>query len=503
MELAAIASAAVPGLAPTGVAGAPDDAADFDSALLVDDAGKQWRVRSPKHAEASMRLETELQALRAFTPAVKAELPFLIPHMAGSVRQGDLSTFVYSHLAGSTRTLETLAAGGRPMAAELGRVIAAIHELPKDMVQRADLPSYEADEYRQRKLNELDQAATTGKIPSVLLRRWEHALEDVALWRFGPTVMHGDLHEDHLLVSAGRVSAVTGWTDLCIGDPAEDFAWLAAAEDSTFVDAVHAAYGAARTSAVDPHLSRRAALAAEFALAQWLVRGVALDDGAMIHEAEGMLATLAADVESIEREQHEAAQRAQRAEEERREWGDEHGDDAEDEPAEDDTPGSTGGSWSSTVQSDHRPNARPTVRRNAADGSDTAADAGSGTGTIAPRPDRATTDRDDAPAGRSGADDPERTGSHAYDPSAASRPANPSTEGGSRPVDHGSDHGRGHREADTPSGSSLAHARLVAARQRPATGGSSKVTLLRGGDTSAGSPDDVATSALPIVSYGR
>ena len=125
MELAAIASAAVPGLAPTGVAGAPDDAADFDSALLVDDAGKQWRVRSPRHAEASMRLETELQALRAFTPAVKAELPFLIPHMAGSVRQGELSTFVYSHLAGTTRPLDALTAldeerpsrsrNGRPM----------------------------------------------------------------------------------------------------------------------------------------------------------------------------------------------------------------------------------------------------------------------------------------------------------------------------------------------------------------------------------------------------
>ena len=68
MELAALASAAVPALALTGVAGSPDDAADFDSALLVDDAGKQWRVRSPKHVEASMRLETELLVLRAFVP---------------------------------------------------------------------------------------------------------------------------------------------------------------------------------------------------------------------------------------------------------------------------------------------------------------------------------------------------------------------------------------------------------------------------------------------------
>ncbi len=295
MELAAIASAAVPGLAPTGVTGAPDDSADFDAALLVDAAGKQWRVRSPRHPEASMRLETELQALRAFTPAVRAELPFLIPHIAGSVRQGNLSTFVYSHLEGSTRDLETLAAGGRGMAAEIGRSLAAIHELPKALVQQANLPSYEANEFRTRKLNELDQAATTGRIPSVLLRRWEHALEDVTLWRFSPTVVHGDLHEDHLLITGSRISAVTGWTDLRIGDPADDFAWLAAVADASFVDAVYAAYAKAR-GAADQHLARRAALAAEFALAQWMVRGLAMEDPQMIAEAHDMMASLEADV---------------------------------------------------------------------------------------------------------------------------------------------------------------------------------------------------------------
>lgn len=300
MELAALASAAVPGLAPTGVSGAPDDPADFESALLIDAAGKQWRVRAPRHAEASMRLETELQVLRAFTPGVRAELPFLIPHVAGTVRLGDLRTFVYSHIEGSTSSLEELAEGGKELAAEVGRAIAAIHEMPRALVSEADLPSYEANEVRQRRLNELDQAATTGRIPSDLLRRWEHALEDVTLWRFSPTVVHGDIHEDNLLFSSGRVCAVTGWTDLTVGDPADDFAWLAAAHDAAFADQVHAAYLATRTDARDEHLLRRAALAAEFALAQWMVRGLALDDEGMISEAEEMMRSLSADLAAEE-----------------------------------------------------------------------------------------------------------------------------------------------------------------------------------------------------------
>lgn len=296
MELAALASAAVPGLAPTGVSGAPDDPADFESALLIDDAGKQWRVRAPRHAEASMRLETELQVLRAFTPAVRAELPFLVPHVAGTVRLGDLRTFVYSHIEGSVRSLDELSSGAAELAAEVGRSIAAVHELPRDIVTDADLPAYGADELRQRRLNELDQAATTGRIPADLLRRWEHALEDVTLWRFSPTVVHGDMHEDNLLFAAGRVCAVTGWTDLSVGDPADDFAWLAAAPDAGFADEVHQAYLSSRREGADDHLLRRASLAAEFALAQWMVRGLALGDDGMVAEAEEMMQSLSADL---------------------------------------------------------------------------------------------------------------------------------------------------------------------------------------------------------------
>jgi macrolide phosphotransferase len=296
IELAAIATAAVPGLTPTAVSSAPDDPADFDSALLLDSEGKRWRVRSPRHAEASARLETEFLVLRAFAPGIRAELPFLMPTVAGSVRLGSLSTFVYSHLSGTTRGVEELTAGPERLAREIGVALAAIHDLPHSLVSNADLPSYTPNEFRQRRLNELDQAATTGKIPPSLLLRWEHALEDVSLWRFNPCVVHGDLHEDNLLVDGNRVTAVTGWTDLRIGDPADDFAWLVASNEQDFIDTVLSSYTESRRDAPDKHLLRRAALSAEFALAQYLVKGIASGDAGMISEAEGMLETLAGDI---------------------------------------------------------------------------------------------------------------------------------------------------------------------------------------------------------------
>ncbi|MGM7777827.1 macrolide 2'-phosphotransferase [Arthrobacter sp. KNU-44] len=296
-ELAAVATAAVPGLTPMAAATAPDDAADFDSALLLDSEGKRWRVRSPRHPEASTRLETEFMILRAFAPAIRAELPFLMPTVAGTVRQGALSTFVYAHLAGATRSIEELSTCSDALAKEIGVALAAVHDLPQSLVNNADLPSYTANEFRQRKLNELDQAATTGKIPPALLRRWEHALEDVALWRFNPCVVHGDLHEDNLLVDGDSVTAVTGWTDLRIGDPADDFAWLVASNEQRFVESVLRHYTEARRDTPDGHLLRRSALLAEFALAQYLVKALAAGHSEMTAEAEAMLKSLADDIE--------------------------------------------------------------------------------------------------------------------------------------------------------------------------------------------------------------
>ncbi len=292
MELAAIATAAVPGLSPVGFAALSDDAEDFDSALIIDAQKHRWRVRSPRHDEASMRLEAELSALRAFSAKVRASLPFALPSVAGTVRQGSLRTFVYKDLPGRVPSLDELVDEGGNLAQALGQCMAAIHQIPDESVEIAGLPTYTADEVRQRKLNELDTAAATGKVPSRLLRRWEHAMEDVALWRFNAAVVHGDFDEEQIQISHSSITAVKGWTDLHVGDPADDFAWLSAIEDQNFSERVFAAYVAARGKSADPHIMRRAALAAEFALAQWLVKSIDSKDHERIAEAEEMLQEL-------------------------------------------------------------------------------------------------------------------------------------------------------------------------------------------------------------------
>lgn len=160
----------------------------------------------------------------------------------------------------------------------------------------ADLPAYSAEQCRKRMLHDLDQAATTGLIPGDLLRRWEEALEDTTLWQFSTRVVHGDLHEDNITVDHGSLASFTGWSDLHVGDPAVDFSWLVGMSDPAFADTVLEAYSVAAVQPPDRHLLRRAHLKAEFALAEWLVRGVDRGITSMVDNAQRMLTTLAADV---------------------------------------------------------------------------------------------------------------------------------------------------------------------------------------------------------------
>lgn len=294
MELAALASAAIPGLSPTSVTVSPDSPRDFDAAVVMDDDHNRWRVRSPKHEKAAFRLETELQVLSGFTPGIRAKLPFRAPSVAGAVQQDELRTFVYHNMPGIEVGLDAMTAPSGHIPQDIGRIISSIHQLTPSVVDAANLPRYTADEFRSRRLNELDQAALTGAIPSILLRRWENALEEKSLWDFTPQVVHGDLHEDNLLVERDRVVAVIGWTDLHIGDPATDFSWLASVQDPSFVGKVLEAYRS--NAGTEENLMRRASLAAEFALAQWLVQGIAAHDEDIQSEAADLLNELAEDV---------------------------------------------------------------------------------------------------------------------------------------------------------------------------------------------------------------
>ena len=298
-----MASAGVPGLFPVAAYPYEDDNPDYGSALVVDSARQRWIVRAPQNHEASVRLESEHVILHSFSPGLRARLPFQLPTVVGSADSRGLKTFVYPEVPGEVLDIEELARRSHvvsperePLATQVGKMIATIHTLPAEMVQEADLPIYSNEQCRRRRLSDLARAASTGKIPSALLRRWEAWLEDESMWQFRPTAVHGDLTEDNLVLDGTLLTAVRGWHDLHVGDPAIDFSWLMSCPDQEFTDAIIEVYSVQLPHAPDQFLLRRAYLHAEFALAQWLVRSLEQDDRESVDEAVSMLRVLGFDV---------------------------------------------------------------------------------------------------------------------------------------------------------------------------------------------------------------
>ncbi len=315
LVLAALATVAVPELDAVDVRRASHTAPGVDAAIVIDAEGTRWVVRAPQGAAAGATLEAEVALLSALAAHVDAgDLPFAVPVPEGSVALPEGGrAIVHRQLGGHPLRLAELGPGPG-LAAALGRAIAALHELPTPVVEDTGLPVYSAEEYRERRLSELDEAAATGLVPAVLLRRWERALEDVALWRFQPTVVHGDLSAEHVLCAAGSPVSVLGWSEAKVADPADDLAWLLVAAPHEAVDPILESYHLRRTELRDPHLAERALLAGELAVARWLLHGVHVGDQAIIDDAKEMLGELA---EQIAANDAEAAAIAQAEEDAR------------------------------------------------------------------------------------------------------------------------------------------------------------------------------------------
>ncbi len=280
--LAALASLAVPGLDPASVQAVQTDPLRGTAVAFVTDAvGRRWVVRCPLSAAAGARLD----AAARMAAAVSGRVSVQVPRPSGTVEVDHGPALVSPFLPGVAFDLAGLPAGPG-LAGHLGRVIAEIHGLDRRLVDELGGPVYDADGARTARLADLDRAATTGHVPASLLERWEKALDDVTLWRFAPTVVHGGLttgavladFADPTTTASGSIAALLGWDDTKVADPADDFAALVSEAHPSAVDSVIEAYANARPEGVDPHLRRRALLSSEFAMVRRLLVAVSVDD---------------------------------------------------------------------------------------------------------------------------------------------------------------------------------------------------------------------------------
>jgi aminoglycoside phosphotransferase (APT) family kinase protein len=293
--LAALASAAVPGLDPVSVEGVRTRAGgSFDLAFLTDHQDRRWVVKAPLTQASG----AELEAVVALGPLLGRRLDLAIPMVRGQVPVPEGRAIVYLRLPG--RPLDFAALPPGDLASGIGRALAHIHNLHLGLFEEAGRPVYDAEAHRRRQLSELDRAAATGHVPTNLLTRWEQRLEDISLWRFAPTAVHGSFTGEHVLVSfhdedraeAGEVRGVLGWEQSRIGDPADDFADVVGLATPETLDIVLSAYAQSRVERPDGNLLARARLAAEMTSMRVLLRALGSAAPDLVEDAAESLRAL-------------------------------------------------------------------------------------------------------------------------------------------------------------------------------------------------------------------
>lgn len=309
LTLAALASAAVPGLDPDTVqavvASGPADAVDV--AFIQDREHRRWVIRCPRTPAASAQLERSA----ALLAVLARRLTMPVPAVKGWVAlpEGGRAA-VHSYLTGRPVSLEGIQPRST-LARGLGRALAHLHNLDARMYEEAGVPVYDAAGYRSRRLAELDRAAATGRVPTGLLARWERVLDDEALWAFTTTPTHGDLADGTILATPDdsegdgpEVKAFLGWESAQVADPADDIAPLLAAMDEEAFDTVMEAYAHTRVERPDRNLHRRAEVVGEMQLVRTMMSLVAAGDDEGAERTASRLRRLD---ERVARDEDEAA----------------------------------------------------------------------------------------------------------------------------------------------------------------------------------------------------
>jgi len=310
--LAALATAAVPGLNVIGVT-LSQLTAGYAFALAEDSAGRLWVIRLPRNQAAATASDSEVKLLDSLRSAIDGvDLPFEVVTPRGFAPDTDgMRAMVYREPPGDPLVLELLEPGPG-LAASIGRALGALHEVPPTLATEAGLPGLTPQAYRARLRQEVDRADQSGHVSARLVERWRDQLDHDPYWVFTPVVIHGDMAAEHILVQGGRVATLLNLTGVQVSDPAEDLAPLMAALPPEVGQSIIEAYRDRRTHLDDEHLDDRVELLAELAVIRWLLYGLDSRDQGIIDDARVMLADLD---QAVADEQAEAARLAAHAEE--------------------------------------------------------------------------------------------------------------------------------------------------------------------------------------------
>lgn len=300
LSLVAHAHAVFPDFQIVGLTEPSDTSGQLMRQGVVDAQGERWVIVAPLDSSVGVEIAAQSTLLRFLHLSYeRGFIPFDVPVPVASTR-GDskVPLFIYRQVSGQPVSYQDLVEVPS-LAGSLGRALAALHNLPAEIMERTGLPLYSAADCRERLRVQLTEAAKAWPLPDNLYARWANALDDDSLFNFTTVPVHGNLEVEAFLCSRGVVTTMSDFAAASLGDPAEDVASFYTSEDEGVAERFTHAYLRARKDGADIHLLSRAQLYSELALVRWLLHGIRSEDAQIIADAKGLLGELSAQLGDV------------------------------------------------------------------------------------------------------------------------------------------------------------------------------------------------------------
>lgn len=204
-----------------------DDGLDFNVVFAEDIDGVNWILRIPRRDDVLPRTVTEQNALSLIREFVSFEIPNwevyekdLIAYKAlNGVPAGKFTTEIQDYVWGNSKKEVP-----EQFHESLAKVLAELHQVPKQRAEGAGLPVEEASDLKFIMNKRMHHVKEMFGVEQSLWNRWQAWIANEEMWPNETGLIHGDLHPGHTLVNEETmVTGLIDWTEAKIADVSNDF----------------------------------------------------------------------------------------------------------------------------------------------------------------------------------------------------------------------------------------------------------------------------------------
>ncbi|MEM7127200.1 MAG: phosphotransferase [Chloroflexota bacterium] len=207
---------------------------EMDNITLLGEGWGAWAyrisesmvIKLSKRADGWGELAKQFAVLEFVHPRLPLAVPIPLaqhPKSAG----WPFGYTIYSLIPGEPIDMDTLSKTQRSAAAEtLAHFLRMLHDLKPDDTLRSILPNEDS----KIELDHIYEQAQVQVLPDLapadsarLRTTMQTYLDESSNFTFRPTLIHADLHNDHLLTQNGMVTGILDFDGASLGDPDDDF----------------------------------------------------------------------------------------------------------------------------------------------------------------------------------------------------------------------------------------------------------------------------------------